>query len=45
MNTYLLGTIEDEIYMEIQEGLAVEESSSSRKRKVYKLLKGLNGLK
>jgi len=42
---YLLGKLEEEIYMEIPEGLVVEESSSSRKRKVCKLLKGLYGLK
>jgi len=43
---YLLGKLEEEIYMEIPEGLTVEENSdSSRKRKVCKLLKGLYGLK
>jgi len=47
---YLLGKLEEEIYMEIPQGLAVENSenrgtSCSRKRKVCKLLKGLYGLK
>jgi len=44
---YLLGKLEEEIYMEIPECLSVEENigSGSRKRKVCKLLKGLYGLK
>jgi len=42
---YLPGKLEEQIYMESPEGLVVEESSSSRKRTVCKLLKGLYGLK
>jgi len=46
-SAYLLGKLEEEIYMEFPEGLEIEEenSSCSRRRQVCKLLKGLYGLK
>jgi len=46
-SAYLLGKLEEEIYMELPEGLKIREenSSCSRRRQVCKLLKGLYGLK
>jgi len=46
-SAYLLGKLEEEIYIELPEGLEIGEENSrySRRRQVCKLLKGLYGLK
>jgi len=45
-SAYLLAKLDEEIYMDIPEGVEVEkEDTGNRQRKVCKLLKGLYGLK